>query len=119
MSSACCLTTLAKLFPSIPLFYSNAQNFVNNPVNDYNIFSTSKTSQEFAKAFQSKKAVQDYVFTDGTADNSVERRFAEDLDTADEVIVYAKLPADPKAFISRPLSVIIRRIGRLRSSAAP
>jgi type III restriction enzyme len=43
-------------------------------------------------------AVQDFVFTDGTADNSVERRFAEDLDTADEVCVYAKLPRGPKGF---------------------
>ena len=33
-----------------------------------------------------------YVFTDGTAERSVERRFAEDLDNADEVVVYAKLP---------------------------
>ena len=32
------------------------------------------------------------MFTDGTAENSVERRFAEDLDKADEVCVYAKLP---------------------------
>jgi type III restriction enzyme len=62
------------------------------------IFNTSKTSQEFTKAFQAKKAVQDFVFTDGTADNSVERRFAEELDTADEVIVYAKLPRGPKGF---------------------
>ena len=33
-----------------------------------------------------------YVFTDGTADKSIERRFAEDLDRAEEVCVYAKLP---------------------------
>jgi len=30
--------------------------------------------------------------------SSVERRFAENLDTADEVIVYAKLPRGPKGF---------------------
>ena len=42
--------------------------------------------------FLAKKAVQDYVFTDGTADKSIERKFAEDLDAADEVCVYAKLP---------------------------
>ena len=32
------------------------------------------------------------MFTDGLADKSVERKFAEDLDAADEVCVYAKLP---------------------------
>ena len=41
-----------------------------------------------------KKNVQDYVFADGYAKDgqSVERRFAEDLDAAEEVCVYAKLP---------------------------
>jgi type III restriction enzyme len=39
-----------------------------------------------------------YVFTDGTADDSVEPRFAKDLDTADEVIAYAKLPKGPCGF---------------------
>jgi type III restriction enzyme len=62
------------------------------------IFNMSKSSQEYAKAFQAKKAVQEYVFTDGTAEDSVERRFAAAVDTADEVIVYAKLPAGPKGF---------------------
>jgi type III restriction enzyme len=38
------------------------------------------------------------VFTDGTATDSVERRFAEDVDKADEVAVYAKLPRGPKGF---------------------
>ena len=38
------------------------------------------------------KAIQDYVFTDGYAEKSVERRFAEALDAAEEVCVYAKLP---------------------------
>lgn len=46
----------------------------------------------FDKAFAAEKAIQDYVFTDGTAEQSVERRFAQDLDKADEVCVYAKLP---------------------------
>ena len=32
------------------------------------------------------------MFTDGFADKSIERKFAEDLDAADEVCVYAKLP---------------------------
>jgi type III restriction enzyme len=32
------------------------------------------------------------VFTDGIAEQSVERRFAQDLEAANEVCVYAKLP---------------------------
>lgn len=56
------------------------------------IFTAEKNSQSFDKAFPANKAVQDYVFTDGTAEKSVERRFAEDLDAAEEVCVYAKLP---------------------------
>jgi len=62
------------------------------------IFNISKSSHEYAKAFQAKKAIQDFVFTDGTLIESVERKFAKDLDTADEVIVYAKLPQGPKGF---------------------
>jgi len=63
-----------------------------NGTYDSAIFTAEKSSQRFEKAFRAKKAVQDYVFTDGSAEKSVERRFAEDLDTADEVCVYAKLP---------------------------
>jgi type III restriction enzyme len=62
------------------------------------IFNISRASDEYAKAFKAKHAIQDYVFTDGTASYSVERRFAEDLDAADEVIVYAKLPKGPRGF---------------------
>ena len=62
------------------------------------IFNMSRASDEYAKAFKAKHAIQDYVFTDGTSANSVERRFAEDLDVADEVIVYAKLPRGPRGF---------------------
>lgn len=36
--------------------------------------------------------MQDYVFADGTSERSVERRFAEELDMDDKVVVYAKLP---------------------------
>ena len=56
------------------------------------IFTAEKSSQSFDKAFLAKKAIQDYVFTDGSAEKSIERKFAEDLDTAEEVCVYAKLP---------------------------
>lgn len=59
---------------------------------DSTIFTAEKSTQSFDKAFRAKKAIQDYVFTDGSAEKSVERRFAEDLDTANEVCVYAKLP---------------------------
>lgn len=56
------------------------------------IFTTEKSSQTFDKAFHANKAIQDYVFTDGSAEKSIERKFVEDLDAAEEVCVYAKLP---------------------------
>ena len=56
------------------------------------IFTAAKHSQSLDKAFRADKHIQDYVFTDGTAEMSVERRFAKDLDGAKEVCVYAKLP---------------------------
>lgn len=59
---------------------------------DQNIFTAEKNSQSFDKAFKATKAIQDYVFTDGSAEQSVERKFVQDLDAADEVCVYAKLP---------------------------
>lgn len=59
---------------------------------DSTIFTAEKNTQSFDKAFLAKKAIQDYVFTDGSAEQSIERRFAEDLDAAEEVCVYAKLP---------------------------
>ncbi len=59
---------------------------------DSSIFTAEKGVGDFAKAFRAKKHVQDYVFTDGSADKSIERRFAEDMDKAAEVCVYAKLP---------------------------
>lgn len=60
---------------------------------DSAIFSAEKNT-DFSKAYRSKKNVQDYVFADGYAKDgkSVERRFAEDMDKAEEVCVYAKLP---------------------------
>ena len=59
---------------------------------DSTIFTAEKTSTSIDKAFKATKHIQDYVFTDGYAEKSVEHRFAEDLDNADEVCVYAKLP---------------------------
>ena len=60
---------------------------------DSNIFTESKNSADFKNAYKALKCIKDYVFVDGiNKDNSVERRFAEDLDNSDEVVVYAKMP---------------------------
>lgn len=59
---------------------------------DSSIFTAEKNSQSFSNAFKADKAIQDYVFTDGLAKDSVEKNFAKSLDEADEVCVYAKLP---------------------------
>ena len=60
---------------------------------DANIFNEAKASVDFKDAYKSNKHIKDYVFVDGiNKTNSVERRFAEDLDNADEVVVYAKMP---------------------------
>lgn len=59
---------------------------------DSSIFTAEKHGKSFDQAFRATKAIQDYVFTDGTAERSVERRFVEDLDGAQEVNIYAKLP---------------------------
>jgi len=60
---------------------------------DVNIFTAEKNT-DFSRAYRAKKNVQDYVFADGYARDgqSIERKFAEDMDLADEVCVYAKLP---------------------------
>ncbi len=54
---------------------------------DSEIF-TSKSKMDFDKAYEAKKHVTDYVFSDSKG----ERNFAHDLDEASEVVVYAKLP---------------------------
>lgn len=59
---------------------------------DSSIFTAEKHVKSIDKAFKAEKHIQDYVFTDGTAEKSVERKFAESLDVAKEVCVYAKLP---------------------------
>lgn len=58
---------------------------------DSDIF-TAEKNKNFAKAYRAKKNVQDYVFADGNAEKSIERRFAENMDLDDKVVVYAKLP---------------------------
>lgn len=59
---------------------------------DSSIFTAEKHALTMDKAYKAQKAIQDYVFTDGTAEKSVERKFAENLDGAEEVFIYAKLP---------------------------
>lgn len=56
------------------------------------IFTNENKQKSLDKAFKANKHIQDYVFTDGTAEKSIELKFAESLDVADEVCVYAKLP---------------------------
>ena len=54
---------------------------------DSNIF-TVRSKINFDKAYEAKKHITDYVFSDSKG----ERQFAHDLDEAKEVVVYAKLP---------------------------
>lgn len=54
---------------------------------DSSIF-TVKSKMDFDKAYEAKKHITDYVFSDSKG----ERQFAHDLDQAKEVVVYAKLP---------------------------
>ena len=56
---------------------------------DVDIFTANQTGQDFSKASAKlKRHVYDYVITD----SDIERKFAGELDTASEVVVYAKLP---------------------------
>ena len=55
---------------------------------DSDIFTKGKSRQTVDKAYEAKKHILDYVFPD----SQDERTFAEDLDKAEEVCVYAKLP---------------------------
>lgn len=58
---------------------------------DASIFTAEKNTT-IDKAYKAQKHIQPYVFTDGTAEYSIERTFAKDLDSHGEVCVYAKLP---------------------------
>lgn len=55
---------------------------------DMSIFTNEKSSQPISKAYAAKRHILDYVFTDSKG----ERQFAEDMDKAEEVCVYARLP---------------------------
>jgi type III restriction enzyme len=56
---------------------------------DVDIFTANQTGQDFSKASAKlKNHIYDYVVTD----SDVEKRFVANLDTSNEVVVYAKLP---------------------------
>lgn len=56
---------------------------------DIDIFTAGQTKQDFSKASDKlKRHIYDYVITD----SGIERDFVKELDTCDEVVVYAKLP---------------------------
>ncbi|WP_050468895.1 type III restriction-modification system endonuclease [Herbaspirillum chlorophenolicum] len=63
-----------------------------DPVEDkfaLDIFTSGQTKQDFSKAGDKlQRHIYDYVLTD----SKVEREFVKELDTANEVVVYAKLP---------------------------
>ena len=56
---------------------------------DVDIFTASQTKQDFSKASAKlKNHIYDYLISD----SKVEREFVKELDTSNEVVVYAKLP---------------------------
>jgi len=56
---------------------------------DIGIFTAGQSKQDFTKASEKlQRHIYDYVITD----SGVERNFVTELDTCDEVVVYAKLP---------------------------
>lgn len=58
-----------------------------------NILEEQRSGADFKDAFKAKKHIREFVFADGINKTaSVERRFVERLDSAEEVVVYAKLP---------------------------
>ncbi len=56
---------------------------------DIDIFTDAQSKQEFSKASAPlKRHIYDYVITD----SKIEQEFVQELDTSEEVVVYAKLP---------------------------
>lgn len=53
---------------------------------------TAEKHTSMDKAFKAQKSIMDYVFTDGNAKESIEHKFVDKLEEANEVVVYAKLP---------------------------
>jgi type III restriction enzyme len=56
---------------------------------DLDIFTTGQTRQDFSKAGDK---LQRHIYDYAPTDSKVERAFVKELDTANEVVVYAKLP---------------------------
>lgn len=65
--------------------YSEAKGL---PPYDASLFTAEKSDRDFLKAYESKRGIQKYIFPDSTN----EYNFAKDLDAANEVYIYAKLP---------------------------
>lgn len=61
-----------------------------NDTYDSSIFTAGKLPDK--EPFISEKAIQNLIFTDGSGKDSIEWKFATDLEAATEVVVYAKLP---------------------------
>ena len=61
---------------------------VSNDTYDIDIFTENQLRQDFSGAIKVRNHIYDYVIYD----SKVEKKFAKDLDKADEVVVYAKLP---------------------------
>ncbi|WP_415519607.1 MAG: type III restriction-modification system endonuclease [Desulfovibrio aminophilus] len=58
-------------------------------VHDVDIFTAGQNKQDFSRAIgKLKRHVYDYAITD----SNIERKFVQELDTCEEVVVYAKLP---------------------------
>jgi type III restriction enzyme len=56
---------------------------------DIDFFTSSQSRQDFSKATEKlKNHIYDYL----VADSAVERKFAKELDTSSDIVVYAKLP---------------------------
>ena len=65
--------------------YSQTEGIFDNA-----IFTENKS--DYTHAFSGEKSITPYVFCDGTAEESTERKFMRELEKAQEVAVYAKLP---------------------------
>ncbi len=55
---------------------------------DIDIFTDNNPLADFSKAIEVKRHIYDYVFTD----SNIETEFVKELDTSNDVVVYAKLP---------------------------